>query len=93
MLSEMVLSVILHDTHSSLLFCLGLMSSVMFCLMVLPRGPRVNRRVHQPVGEFTTTSRYQQFRHELISRPRHVGFPLGNILNLGDDEFHTDQDE
>lgn len=75
--------------HSpSLIFCIGLLGSVTVCSLVeLIESSRFG-------GEFSVRKnslkrfRYQQFRNELITFPRHLGFASGEVHELEDHEFH-----
>ena len=71
-----------------LLFCVGLLLSVVCCVMTLIVESRFRRReFNQAVPSRLELAAYRRFLPELNSAPRHIGFAGGEVYDLDDRDF------
>ena len=93
MSSEFLLGLVGIPHSPPLVFCIGLLSSFVICSLVLMLeaklfvGP-VSLRGSSQRASSLCPIRYQRFRNELVSFPRHIGFAAGKVHELEDHEFH-----
>lgn len=82
-------SVIAQVYHPVALFLVGLMSSLVICLLSLVLRFVVRVLRNRAPRLMTGRQNYRRYRNELISSPRHVGF-ADSVLELDDQDLRLD---
>lgn len=70
-----------------LLFCVGLLISVVCCLILLSVEGTIRRQKFDGIPSSPRTLAYRRFLSELNSTPRHIGFAGGEVYDLDDRDF------
>ena len=70
-----------------MLFCAGLFTSVVCCLVALLIESRFRRQAFRRIVHSRRELAYGRFLSELNSSPRHLGFASGDIYDLDDLDF------
>lgn len=85
---ELVIGVISHQYHPSIFFCVGLVTSILCCMLALVVESRIRQRQFHSADLTARRQNYQRFRNELLATSRHVGFTTDEVSDLEDHEFH-----
>ena len=70
-----------------LLFCVGLLISVVCCLIALSVEAAFRRQRFDGILPLRRELAYRRFLSELNSAPRHIGFAGGDVYDLDDRDF------
>lgn len=89
-LDSLIAVTISSSYQPSMYFIAGLLGSVSICLMTLVVESSVRLREINSAISAARQHKYQQFRHELVTAPRHVGFIPDVLYELDDHEFHVE---
>ena len=82
-----VFAIVDQQYQPSLLFCAGLLVSVVCCLIALIVEPKFRRREFNRILPSRRELSYGRFLSELNSAPRHIGFAGGEVYDLDDRDF------
>ena len=82
-----VFAIVDQQYQPSLLFCVGLLVSVVCCLIALIVEPKFRRREFNRILPSRGELSYGRFLSELNSAPRHIGFAGGDVYDLDDRDF------
>lgn len=88
MSSEFLLGLVGIPHSPPLVFFIGLLTSFVICSLVLMLEAKLFVGPLSLRATSLCPIRYQRFRNELVSFPRHFGFAAGKVHELEDHEFH-----
>lgn len=77
----------IYPYQPPLMFCAGLLTSIICCLAALIIQSTAHQRQLESVDVSTGHLTYQRFREQLNRAPRHVEFACDEIDELNDGDF------